>query len=69
MKPFATMWDTLNIPMVGYSYENNEDVDFKFTTAHEIGHEILKSYGGTAYSYGHKGSVNVVTQKNEKKCF
>lgn len=28
----------------------------------EIGHEILKSYGGTTYSYGHKGSVNVVTQ-------
>lgn len=28
----------------------------------EIGHEILKSYGRTLYSYGHKGSVNVVTQ-------
>ncbi|MCH4828947.1 MULTISPECIES: hypothetical protein [Flavobacterium] len=40
---------------------NNEDIDFKFTTAHEIGHELLKKYGGTIYSYGHKGSVNSVT--------
>ncbi|WP_445711451.1 hypothetical protein [Flavobacterium sp.] len=45
-----------------YSSNNDEDLEFKFTSAHEIGHEILKSYGGTAYSYGHKGSVNVVTQ-------
>jgi len=49
----------------GYSYESNEDLEFKFTSAHEIGHEILKSYGGTAYSYGHKGSVNVVTQSRK----
>ncbi|MCS3868592.1 hypothetical protein J3D55_001508 [Chryseobacterium ginsenosidimutans] len=45
-----------------YREEMNEDIDFKFTSAHEIGHEILKSFGGTGYSYGHKGSVNVVTQ-------
>ena len=44
----------------------NEDIDFKFTSAHEVGHEILKSYGGTVYSYGHKGSVNVVTQSMKK---
>lgn len=30
----------------------------------EIGHEILKSYGRTLYSYGHKGSVNVTAPKN-----
>lgn len=50
----------------GWSYESefNEDVNFKETSAHEVGHEILKSYGGTTYSYGHKGSVNVVTQSN-----
>lgn len=29
---------------------------FMITSAHEIGHEILKSYGGTAYSYEHKGT-------------
>lgn len=46
----------------GYQSEIEEDLEYKFTSAHEIGHEILKSYGGTAYSYGHKGSVNVVTQ-------
>lgn len=45
-----------------YREERNEDIDYKFTSAHEVGHEILKSYGGTNYSYGHKGSVNVVTQ-------
>lgn len=46
----------------GFTYDYNEDIEFKFTSAHEIGHEILKSYGSTAYSYGHKGSVHVVTQ-------
>lgn len=43
--------------------DTNEDIDFKFTSAHGTGHEILKKYGGTFYSYGHKGSVNSVTQK------
>jgi len=43
----------------GYSYETREDLDFKDTAAHEIGHEILKSYGGVEYSYGHKGSSEV----------
>lgn len=42
--------------------ETNEEIDFKFTSAHEIGHEILKKFEGTIYSYGHKGSVNSVTQ-------
>ena len=62
---------------VGYIYEyffrdnwdfqtfNNEDKEFRETSAHEIGHTILKAYGGTFYSYGHKGSVNTVTQ-NQK---
>lgn len=50
-----------------YQLENEEDIDFKETSAHEIGHEILKSFGGTVYSYGHKGSVNVVTQSNSSQ--
>lgn len=50
----------------GYQTDIEEDVEFKETSAHEIGHEILKSYGGTGYSYGHKGSVNVVTQNKNK---
>ena len=46
-----------------YQYEKHEDVEFKFTAAHEIGHEILKAFGDVYYSYGHKGSVNTVTQE------
>ncbi|WP_159283874.1 hypothetical protein [Tenacibaculum maritimum] len=33
-----------------------ENLEFMDTSAHEIGHTILKAYGGTFYSYGHKGS-------------
>ncbi len=51
----------------GYQPEFEEEIEFKETSAHEIGHEILKSYGGTVYSYGHKGSVNIVTQSNSKQ--
>lgn len=43
----------------GYSHAAEEDLEFKDTSAHEIGHEILKSYGSTNYSYGHKGSSEV----------
>ena len=46
-----------------YQQEKDEDVEFKFTTAHEIGHEILKAFGDVYYSYGHKDSVNTVTQE------
>jgi hypothetical protein len=49
----------------GYAEPSREDLEFKDTSAHEIGHEILKSYGGTVYSYGHKGSVNTVTQNRK----
>lgn len=45
-----------------YQSALNEDIAFKETSAHEIGHTILKAYGGTFYSYGHKGSVNTITQ-------
>ncbi|CAA0218108.1 hypothetical protein R8G64_06435 [Tenacibaculum maritimum] len=46
-----------------YQIENSENLEFKFTSSHEIGHTILKAYGGTFYSYGHKESVNTITQK------
>ena len=46
-----------------YRYEKYEDVNFKLTAAHEIGHEILKAFGDVYYSYGHKDTVNTVTQK------
>ena len=49
-----------------YQYEKHEDVEFKFTAAHEIGHEILKAFGDVYYSYGHKGSVNVFFQTRKE---
>jgi hypothetical protein len=39
------------------------DEEFAATAAHEIGHEILSAYGGDSYSYGHRGSSTVITQK------
>jgi hypothetical protein len=53
---------------VGYIYEyhylktweyqnyNDEDKNFEETAAHELGHELLQAYGGTAFSWQHKGS-------------
>jgi hypothetical protein len=51
----------------GWSYELAADADqaFSETSAHEIGHEILSAYGGDAYSYGHRGSSSVVSQKTK----
>ncbi len=48
----------------GWSFQDarNENISYKETSAHEIGHTILKAYGGTFYSYGHKGTVNTITQ-------
>ena len=46
-----------------YRDEQYEDVNFKLTAAHEIGHEILKAFGDVYYSYGHKDTVNTVTQE------
>ena len=46
-----------------YRDEQYEDVNFKLTAAHEIGHEILKAFGDVYYSYGHKNTVNTVTQE------
>lgn len=52
----------------GWSFQkpSKEDIDFSETAAHEIGHTILKAFGGTGYSYGHKGSTGVVTQSKNK---
>lgn len=36
--------------------EINEIEEFKETSAHEIGHEIIQAFGGTAFSWQHKGS-------------
>jgi hypothetical protein len=38
------------------------DSEFKHTSGHEIGHEILLAYGGHRYSKSHKGSSTIITQ-------
>ena len=48
-----------------YVMPATEDKDFEETSAHEIGHEILSAYGKSPYSYGHKGSSTLVTQKTK----
>jgi len=42
----------------GWRYVEDKDAekDFMYTAAHEIGHEILKSFGRTTNSYHHKGT-------------
>ncbi|BDS10261.1 hypothetical protein [Aureispira anguillae] len=50
-------------PLIGkywnYIRPVDADTDFRHTIAHEIGHEVLKSFGGTPYSYKHKGTSNI----------
>ncbi len=48
----------------GWFFENeiHSVEDYKETAAHEIGHEILKYYGGHTYSKEHKGSTTLFTQ-------
>jgi len=41
---------------------SDADEEFRETVAHETGHEILQTYGGTNYSYGHRGSSTLITQ-------
>jgi len=36
--------------------DQDEDLEFKFTSAHEKAHEIIQAFGGTAFSWQHKGS-------------
>ncbi len=45
-----------------YYDEAIETEDFKETAAHEIGHEILQAFGGTVYSWQHKGSSYYLPQ-------
>ncbi|WP_028887738.1 hypothetical protein [Tenacibaculum ovolyticum] len=45
-----------------YYQERDEEKEFKYTAAHEIGHEILQSFGGTVYSWQHKGSSYYLPQ-------
>lgn len=50
------------------AYPGLADSDFKHTAAHEIGHEILQAFGGqNNYSYIHKGSSTLLSQKVNKQ--
>lgn len=42
------------------------DMDFMLVSAHEFGHSVLEFFGGVDFSWGHKGSTTVVTQKAKK---
>lgn len=46
----------------GYQEVADEDVEFAFTAAHEIGHPILLAYRGYGYSWQHKGSSYLFPQ-------
>ncbi len=46
-------------------YITNTNEDFKMTSAHEIGYEILLAFGGHKYSKSHKGSSTIITQKDK----
>jgi hypothetical protein len=48
----------------GWGYEYANDEDYKMTSAHEIGHQVLKSIGGHNYSKSHKGSSTIITQED-----
>ena len=40
----------------GWQYVNADIEDYKMVSAHEVGHEILLTYGGHSYSKTHKGT-------------
>ncbi len=43
-----------------------DEMDYKHTAAHEIGHEILKTFGGAInFSYTHKGTSTLFTQETK----
>jgi hypothetical protein len=54
----------------GWRYHAENDVNiaydaissFKETAAHELGHELLQAYSGTAFSWQHKGSSYYLPQ-------
>jgi len=50
-----------------YTYGRDAVAEFKYTVAHEIGHEILQASVDTLFSYTHKGSSTLwQTAKGEQ---
>lgn len=62
-------WKDLNeshslYKLKGWEYydENKEEQEFMYTSAHELGHEILQAFSNTINSWQHKGSSYYVPQ-------
>ena len=47
----------------GWEYVDVDIEDYKMVSAHEIGHEILLTYGSQEYSKSHKNSSTILSQK------
>ena len=50
----------------GWSFDSKSAIalDFQFTSAHEIGHELLTEYGGGfGHSYNHKNTSTTLSQE------
>lgn len=48
---------------------NKVDEDFKYTSAHELGHTILTSYRNAWYSFTHDGSSYIFQTSNDKESY
>lgn len=42
-----------------YTYKEDADARFMYTSAHEFGHSVLQTAGGTHFSTTHKGSTTI----------
>lgn len=60
---FINEWGYLDL------IKNKIDEDFKYTAAHELGHSILKAYGGKWYSFTHDSSSEIWQTPNSEKSY
>ncbi|MFC3161064.1 hypothetical protein SAMN05443633_101139 [Chryseobacterium arachidis] len=49
--------------------KNKVDEDFMYTSAHELGHTILRAYGGTWHSFTHDDSSEIWQTPNGNKSY
>jgi hypothetical protein len=60
---FVNEWGYLD------TIKNKVDEDFMYTSAHELGHTILRAYGGMWYSFTHDDSSEIWQTPNGKKSY
>lgn len=60
---FVNEWGYLD------AIKNKVDEDFMYTSAHELGHTILRAYGGIWYSFTHDDSSEIWQTPNGKKSY